>query len=48
MREGFGGRVEVDVEAGAPVVLEVRYEGAAECGLGVRELASLCCVHGDV
>ena len=33
MREVFGGWVEVDVEAGAPVVAEVCYKGGAECAL---------------
>lgn len=33
MREVFGGGVEVDVEAGAAVVAEVRDEGGAECAL---------------
>lgn len=33
MREVFGGWVEVDVEAGASVVAEVRDEGGAERAL---------------
>ncbi len=37
MREVFGGGVEVDVEAGAPVVAEVGDEGGAECALEERE-----------
>lgn len=36
MREVFGGGVEVDVEAGAPVVAEVGDEGGAECALEER------------
>lgn len=33
MREFLGGGIEIDVEAGAAVVLKVRYEGSAEGGL---------------
>jgi hypothetical protein len=33
MREFVGGRVEIDIEAGAPVVAQVRDECAAEGGL---------------
>jgi hypothetical protein len=39
--EGLGGRVEVDVEGGAAVELEVGDEGRAEGGLGDRQISSV-------